>query len=107
MNFVRLSPKDFFDAIESSKEKSILIDVRTIAEYQESHLLNAINIPVSDIPQKRGQLKEYTSIFLYCHSGGRSQLAVSLLDDLKDSTMIDLEGGISAWSEEGFLIVKE
>lgn len=58
-------------------ENTVLIDVRTEKEYNRGHLVNAINIPHSEIKEK---IKEQagdteTKVILYCRSGRRSGIA--------------------------------
>lgn len=55
---------------------TIFIDVRNESEYAAGHLEGAINIPLSDIPARKQEIKglgEKTVIF-YCKSGNRSGL---------------------------------
>ncbi len=54
----------------------VLIDVRTIEEYNSGHIEGAVNIPLQDIVS--GRVPKYTKdaeIGLYCRSGGRSESA--------------------------------
>lgn len=59
----------------------VIIDVRTEAEYQSSHLVGAINIPVDDIDESIDLDKEKL-IFVYCKSGNRSKTASIKLENL-------------------------
>lgn len=59
---------------------TVLVDVRSPAEFQGGHIKGAFNWPLdqlSTILGKQGALKEKT-ILVYCASGGRSSAAVSL-----------------------------
>lgn len=64
------------------KDNSLLIDVRSKAEYQEGHVPNAINIPVDNI---ESDIDDYidaeTIIIVYCRSGRRSKKASEILLD--------------------------
>jgi len=63
------------------KSDYVIVDVRTLEEYNDSHIENAINIPVdainADIDLDKDKL-----IFVYCKSGNRSKRASSILENL-------------------------
>ena len=79
----------------------IILDVRTIAEYNEGHIPNAICIPnetignntISELPDKE-QL-----ILIYCRSGNRSKQATEKLKKLGYTNIIKF-GGIIDWKGE-------
>ena len=56
---------------------TIIIDVRTKAEFDSGHLENAINIPYTEIGEQIKSVTEDTSknIIVYCRSGRRSGIA--------------------------------
>ena len=58
--------------IEEYKATSnaILLDVRSIQEYQEGHIPNCKNIPVQQINEIVSIVKDKnTPLYVYCHSG--------------------------------------
>lgn len=57
----------------------IIVDVRTKEEYDEGHLVDAINIPYDQID---GSLDKDKLIFVYCKSGNRSKIAYNKLVEL-------------------------
>lgn len=59
----------------------LIIDVRTVEEYESGHLNNAINIPVDEINSTLDISKD-TILFVYCRSGARSKIAAEALIDL-------------------------
>jgi len=59
----------------------VIIDVRTAEEYEESHIVDAINIPYDNIDENI-DLDKNKIIFVYCKSGGRSKIAFDNLDAL-------------------------
>ena len=59
----------------------IIVDVRTKEEYDESHIVNAINIPYDEIA-KNVDLDKNKIIFVYCKSGNRSGIAYNTLTNL-------------------------
>ena len=79
----------------------IILDVRTLAEFAEKHIPNAINVPnesigtaeISELPDKN-QL-----IMVYCRSGRRSKEASEKLVKLGYTNIVEF-GGINDWTGE-------
>ena len=68
-----------------------VIDVREINEFESGHFEGAINIPLGSIPMRIAELKAMNGpIVLYCRSGNRSGMAMSLL---KQAGLIDVFNG--------------
>ena len=74
-----------------------LVDVRSPQEFQEGHLAGSRNIPLNQIPLI---LKEFpqkdTPLYLYCHSGARSQRACAFLNKQGYTHVTNL-GGLIQW----------
>ena len=61
-------------------ETSVIIDVRSPSEFNESYLPGAINIPLDTIESKIKDIANMPKpILVYCLSGGRSGVATSIL----------------------------
>jgi len=101
VNFKMLNAKDAVSMMEENKDMLIL-DVRTQAEYDLSHLKGATLMPVAEIIENINKLEKHKEkdILVYCHSGGRS---VSASRFLKKSgfTPINIKGGIMALEHNG------
>ena len=68
-----------------------LIDVRTPAEYSNSHIDGAINLSLQDIQQ--GSVPSAAKdkpVYLYCHSGSRSGQATRVLKAAGYQNIVDL-----------------
>lgn len=76
-----------------------LLDVRTPEEFEEGHLVNAININWFDdnFTEQVAVLEKEKTIYVYCQKGGRSAEARAVLDSLGFKA-IDLTGGYGAWT---------
>ncbi len=72
-----------------------LLDVRTIREYEDKHLKNAINIPVQTLSSSLNKLQKVKNkrIVVYCRSGSRSIKASRILEK-NGFTPLNVEGGI-------------
>jgi len=79
----------------------IILDVRTIAEYQEGHIPNAICIPNEDINDTPPpELIDFDQLILvYCRSGNRSKQAAQKLADMGYTYVVEF-GGINTWKGE-------
>ena len=64
-------------------EKNVqLIDVRSKSEYLENAIPGAKNIPINSLKSKCNELDNQKPVIVYCHSGGRSAKAQSILQQL-------------------------
>ena len=58
-----------------------IIDVRTVAEFQQGHAPGSVNIPLSEIQSRINELKNMEGeLILCCASGIRSGQAVAYLN---------------------------
>ena len=64
-----------------SENEYIIVDVRTEKEFEEEHIVGAINIPLVEI-DKEVELDKEKVILVYCFSGGRSKDAHDKLKSL-------------------------
>jgi adenylyltransferase/sulfurtransferase len=83
-----------------ARERFALIDVREAHEAEIARIDGARLIPLGEIVDRIGELRENEEIIIHCHSGGRSARAVQLLQQRGFNNVFNLEGGIDAWSEE-------
>jgi rhodanese-related sulfurtransferase len=75
----------------------LLLDVRTVGEYNSGHVANAVNIPESQLSRRLDELgKKDRPIVVYCQSGKRSHWATELLQRAGFTNVHDL-GPMSAW----------
>ena len=95
----RFSPVQVKDLLESEAQIK-LIDVRENWEYQIARLENAELVPLSKFVEFSKLLNLNEKIIIYCHHGARSFNACSYLVQNGFSEVINLEGGINAWSQE-------
>ena len=82
-------------------QKVIVVDVRTLEEYNEGHIPNAISVPLETIENEaEAKLKNKDALILvYCRSGRRSREAALRLIEKGYTNVIDF-GGIQDWNGE-------
>ena len=79
----------------------IILDVRTIEEFNTGHIVDAINIPNEVIKEEAEAIlinKEQV-ILVYCRSGRRSKEAANKLVELAYTNVLEF-GGIIDWKYE-------
>jgi len=98
--------KTFKELVDAGK--GIILDVRTPEEVSQGYINNAstINYYDADFAEKINLISKDKEIYVYCRSGGRSSEAAELLKKNGFSKVYNLKGGISAWENNGFPIVK-
>ncbi len=88
-----------------SNPSIVILDVRTVEEFNEGHLKDAINIPVQELPERLGELDKNDDILVYCLAGVRGSQASQTLADNEFPRAYNMDGGIRAWIGEGFSII--
>ena len=80
-------------------ETVFLLDVREPYEYQIAQIGGTL-IPQNDVPQRLNEIPRDREIIVQCRSGARSQKIAELLKQSGYSQVVNLAGGILAWSDE-------
>lgn len=83
----------------------IILDVREPKDFNNGHLLNAINIPIEDIDKRRDELRNYKSkdIIVYCNTGRKS---AEVAEKLVEHGFTDVTNIVDGVSEYDFKLVK-
>lgn len=71
------------------KAGAVVVDVRTVDEYEDEHFPKALNIPVNELQTRTGEIGATDKpVVLYCASGARSAMGARILKSLgyKDVT---------------------
>jgi len=98
--------KKFKELVDDGK--GIILDVRTPEEVSAGYINNAstINLFDKDFNEKINLIQKDKPIYVYCRTGVRSAKAAELLQQNGFSKIHVLKGGISAWENNGYPIVK-
>ena len=86
----------------------MVLDVRSLEEWQNGHLSNAKHIELINLEKNIGKFSNYkkNTIMLYCQSGNRSEQALEILKTLGYKKVINLGGLLEARELLGEEIVK-
>lgn len=90
-----------------SGQKLLLLDVREPAEFKEGHIKGAMNISVSELPKRAGELPREKSlkIVAYCATGRRSAYAAMFLRVYGYGDVRSLASGFKGWAGAGYPVV--
>lgn len=92
----------------AADKQNVILDVRTMKEFDAGHLLRAVNLDVNaaDFEQKAASLDKSKVYLVHCASGVRSLRACEKLVHLDFQTLYNLSGGFKAWEKAGMPVEK-
>ena len=77
---------------ELVENNAFIVDVREKNEYERGHLINAVNIPLSEIRGRLDEIPKDRPVYLHCRSSQRSYNAVMALQNLGYDNVINISG---------------
>lgn len=78
-----------------------IIDVREPNEYEVARLEGSKLIPLGQVVNRQGEIDESRETIVHCKLGGRSAKAIEALQRAGFAgRLVNLRGGITAWSNE-------
>jgi len=88
-------------AEKEEKKRPVIIDIRTLREYEEGHLKGAKQIDFlgSEFEVQISKLDLKQPYLVHCRSGGRSSESLKLWKKLGFKKVYHLDGGILAWTK--------
>lgn len=101
-----MNPSDVYHELKQNSD-AVLIDVRQGFEFKAQRAEMAQSYPLSAFPDNF--LAEHTNkdqrIFVICASGGRSDVATTMLKPLGYTNVENVDGGTMAWVEQKLPVV--
>jgi molybdopterin/thiamine biosynthesis adenylyltransferase/rhodanese-related sulfurtransferase len=94
----QITVKELKRRIDAGEEVQ-LIDVREPYEYQIAQIGGKL-IPQNDVPQRLADIDRDREVVVHCKSGGRSQRIAEFLKQSGYPRVVNVAGGILAWSDE-------
>jgi rhodanese-related sulfurtransferase len=97
------------DAVRLLNQGALLLDVRTQAEFDSGHVIDARHLPQEQVAQAGETLKRYKdkAVITCCESGARSGAAARELRTQGFSKVVNLRGGLQAWRAESLPLVRD
>ncbi len=106
MDYISLDVDDFKARFKDGDRPHLLLDVRTVEEFEEGRIPGAVNIPLNELPQRITEVTAHTdqAIVVVCRSGMRSIMGAQILrrSGLTHIEIYNLEGGTIAWARRSW-----
>jgi adenylyltransferase/sulfurtransferase len=80
-------------------EDLYILDVREPYEYKIAQIGGTL-IPQNEVPRRLAEIDRNREIIVHCRSGVRSQRVAEFLQQAGYPRVVNLAGGILAWSDE-------
>jgi rhodanese-related sulfurtransferase len=102
-----VSPADAARVIADDPVGLVVLDIRTLEEFNEAHLADAIMVDfyAEDFADQLDTLDKGVPYVLYCRTGNRSSDAVNTMEDLGFVEVYEIGGGIVNWYDQGYPVV--
>ncbi|TWX67771.1 rhodanese-like domain-containing protein [Colwellia demingiae] len=86
--------------IMKNDKQVVVLDVRTVEEFEEGHIPNAVNIPHKELEARLAELTgaKNTQVVIYCRSGRRAEVAREVLVKNGFNELDHLSGDFNEWS---------
>lgn len=97
-----VSPEDVKEKLEDDEVQ--IVDIRPSAHFAQGHLPGAINIPLTELPQRIEEVDWGEDIVVACPIGQSSIQAARLIESYegvsREARVASMEGGYDAWEYE-------
>ena len=77
---------------ELVENDAYIIDVREKEEFEKGHLINAVNIPLSELRDRFNEVPKDKTIYLHCRSSQKSYNAVMALQNAGFDNVVNISG---------------
>ena len=93
----------------NNDDDTLIVDLRTTAEYQTGHIKGAKNAPLKGFESDVEKFSAYKNkpVLIYCNSGNTAVRAIKILKNAGYEKVSNLEGGIAAWKEANMPLSKK
>ena len=92
---IDISPEKARQLVDAGE--AVLVDVRENWEWMTSRIPGATLIPMSELPQRIGEIPTDRPVVVYCAVGQRSAAVVEALRQMGHDRAYNIAGGIVAW----------
>jgi rhodanese-related sulfurtransferase len=85
------------------KPAPVVLDVRGKLEFETLHLDGAVHMQAADTRKRYAEVPKDQTVYVICNSGHRSSLACSILKQHGVQNVVNVTGGMTAYSAAGLI----
>ena len=93
-----ISPHEARARRDANPEEVVLLDCREPFELDLACIRGAVHIPMGEIVARCTELDPCREVIVFCHTGIRSMNATAFLGRQGFARVMNMSGGIDAWS---------
>lgn len=93
----RMTAVALFEQLATAEAPTI-VDVRSEKEWAARHIAGSVNIPLSHLRERVGEIPAKRPVVVHCEGGYRSAVAASILARAGRRDVFDMVGGYNAWA---------
>jgi rhodanese-related sulfurtransferase len=104
--FQQVSPQECVNML--NHEGAVTVDVRPATQFDQGHIINAINLPLATLSETSATLNPYKSkpVILVCALGLDTSKAGKVLKSAGFTQIYGLAGGMQAWESQQLPVVR-
>lgn len=96
-NVENISPRELKRRLDAGEE-TVLLDVREPWEFELARIEGSTLIPMSRLEERFTELDPGSETVVICHHGNRSAFVAQALQSVGFKNVLNLEGGLDAYS---------
>jgi rhodanese-related sulfurtransferase len=96
-----VSVREAHERLSQPGADAMLLDVREAWEYTPRRAHGAVNIPLSQLRARAGEVPTDREVLVICEHGARSAQVVQFLKRLGHSRATNVAGGTDQWEKQG------
>lgn len=89
------------EVLDLQRAGALLVDVREADEWAVGHVIGALHLPLSELPERWRELPDADRTVFVCRTGGRSRQAADAFTAAGRTGCANLAGGSQAWVAAG------
>ncbi len=95
-----IAPAEVAKRLRDAPSGVVLLDVREEFERIAARIEPSLHIPMNEVPSRLAEIPRDRTVVVYCHAGTRSAMVAGFLQHQGFPEVVNLRGGIDAWSRE-------
>jgi hydroxyacylglutathione hydrolase len=91
----------------ATADPPLVLDIRNPREWATKHIAGSVNIPLNHLQERIAEIPRDRRIAVHCAGGYRSSIAASILHQHGITHLIEMAGGLAAWTAAQLPVVSQ